>query len=153
MQASVFGTRDLRLRADVRRLCRNLTRDFKPGVASVNIIFVTDRQIHALNRRFLRRDRPTDVISFNCDAPLCNPQPPSPPIGNRQSAIYNPKLPGEPRLLGEVYISRDRARAQAREYGVSYASELRRLVLHGLLHLLGLTHAKMMPYETKYLND
>jgi probable rRNA maturation factor len=132
LQASVFGTRDLRLRTDVRRLCRNLTRDFKPGVASVNIIFVTNRQIHALNRRFLHRDRPTDVISFNSDGP---------------------QLPGEPRLLGEVYISRDRAREQAHEYGVSYASELRRLVLHGLLHLLGLTHAKMMPYETKYLND
>jgi probable rRNA maturation factor len=132
LQASVFGTRDLRLRADVRRLCRNLTRDFKPGVASVNIIFVTDRQIHALNRRFLRRDRPTDVISFNNDGP---------------------QLPGEPRLLGEVYISRDRARTQAREYGVSYASELRRLVLHGLLHLLGLTHAQMKPLYARYLRE
>ena len=132
MQASVFGTRDGRLHADIRRLCRQVARDLKPDASVVNVVFVTDRRIHALNRRFLRRDRPTDVISFNNDGP---------------------QLPGEPRLLGEVYISRDRAREQAREYGVSYASELRRLVLHGLLHLLGLTHAKMMPYETKYLND
>jgi len=130
MRPEIYGTRDSRLRADVRRLCRQVTRDFKPGAATVNVIFVTDRRIHALNRRFLKRDRPTNVISFNCD---------------------EPHLPGEPRLLGEVYVSRDRAHAQAREYGVSYASELRRLVLHGLLHLLGLTHHEMEPYYRMYL--
>ena len=93
-------------------------------------MFVTDRRIHEINRQFLKRDRPTNVISFNCN---------------------EPHLPGEPRLLGEVYISRDRARAQARECGVSYPSELRRLVLHGLLHLLGLTHRQMEPYYDRYL--
>jgi rRNA maturation RNase YbeY len=126
----IHGTQDERLRTDVRRLCRLLTRDFKPEAASVNVVFVTDRRIHELNRQFLKRDRPTNVISFNCN---------------------QPQLPDEPRLLGEVYISRDRARAQAREYGVSYASELRRLVLHGLLHLLGLTHREMEPLYRRYL--
>jgi len=131
MRPEIYGTRDMSLRADVRRLCRLLTRDFEPDAAAVNVIFVTDRQIHLLNRRFLHRDRPTNVISFNCE---------------------EPQLPGEPHLLGEVYISRDRARAQAREYGVTYASELRRLVLHGLLHLLGLTHRQMEPCYRKYLS-
>jgi rRNA maturation RNase YbeY len=130
MRPEIFGTRDQRLRADTRSLCRRVARDFKPAASIVNLVFVSDREIHALNLRFLHRDRPTNVISFDCDEPL---------------------LPGEPRLLGEVYISRDRARAQAREYGVSYASELRRLVLHGLLHLLGLTHRQMEPYYRKYL--
>ena len=130
MRPDVYGTQDERLRADVRRLCRLLTNDFKPNAAAVNVVFVTDQRIHELNRRFLKRDRPTNVISFNCN---------------------EPQLPGEPRLLGEVYISRDRARTQAREYGVSYASELRRLVLHGLLHLLGLTHREMEPLYHKYL--
>jgi|GEM_PF-445843 len=140
MRPEIFGTQDQRLRADIRRFCRLITARWgqSPGPESitgdcprsVNVIFVTDREIHALNRRFLHRDRPTDVISFNCD---------------------EPGLPGEPHLLGEVYISRDRAREQAREYGVSYASELRRLVLHGLLHLLGLTHRQMEPYYGKYL--
>ena len=131
MRPEIFGSQDRRLRADVRRLCRLLTRDFEPDAAAVNVIFVTDRQIHLLNRRFLHRDRPTNVISFNCN---------------------EPQLPGEPCLLGEVYISRDRAREQAREYGVTSASELRRLALHGLLHLLGLTHRQMEPYYGKYLS-
>jgi len=130
MRPDIYGTQDKRLRADVQRLCRLLTKDFKPDAAAVNVVFVTDRRIHELNRRFLKRDRPTNVISFNCD---------------------EPHLPGEPRLLGEVYVSRDRARAQARESGVSYASELRRLVLHGLLHLLGLTHRQMEPLYRRYL--
>jgi probable rRNA maturation factor len=128
---SIFGTRDERLRADIQRLCRQAAREFKPTASVVNFIFVTDPQIHVLNRRFLHRDRPTNVISFNCN---------------------EPQLPGEPCLLGEVYISRDRAREQAREYGVTYASELRRLALHGLLHLLGLTHRQMEPYYGKYLS-
>ncbi len=130
MRPEIFGTRDSRLRADIRRLCRQVARDFKPRASAVNFIFVSDREIHALNHRFLKRDRPTNVISFNCP---------------------EQHFPREPRLLGEVYISRDRARAQSREYGVTYASELRRLVLHGLLHLLGLTHRQMEPLYGKYL--
>ncbi len=132
MRPDVYGTQDRRLRADVRRLCRLVARDFKPDAAAVNFIFVNDRRIHELNRRFLKRDRPTDVISFNCDGP---------------------HLPGEPRLLGEVYISRDRARAQAREFGVSYSSELRRLIIHGLLHLLGFSHRQMEPLYERYLKS
>jgi probable rRNA maturation factor len=132
MRPEIFGTRDDRLRADIRRLCRQIARDFRPEADVVNFIFVTDRRIHELNRRFLKRDRPTNVISFNCD---------------------EPHLPGEPQLLGEVYVSRDRARAQAREYGVSCASEIRRLVLHGLLHLLGLTHRQMEPLYVRYLKS
>jgi probable rRNA maturation factor len=130
LKPDIYGTQDERLRADIRRFCRALTKDFKRDAAAVNVIFVTDRKIHELNRRFLKRDRPTNVISFTCK---------------------DPHVPGEPRLLGEVYVSRDRARAQAREYGVSYASEIRRLVLHGLLHLLSLTHREMEPLYGKYL--
>jgi probable rRNA maturation factor len=141
LKPSIFGTQDSRLRADIQRLCRVLTRDFKPEAAVVNVIFVTDRQIHKLNRRYLKRDRPTNVISFNCDS-----------LSDR-GRRGQPHLPGEPRLLGEVYVSRDTARTQAREYGVSYASELRRLVLHGLLHLVGLTHREMEPLYRKYLKS
>lgn len=130
MKPSIYGTQDERLRTDIRRLCRALTKDFRLDAAAVNVIFVTDPKIHELNHQFLKRDRPTNVISFNCK---------------------DPHVPGEPRLLGEVYVSRDRARAQAREYGVSYASEIRRLTLHGLLHLIGLTHRQMEPLYRRYL--
>jgi probable rRNA maturation factor len=132
MQPEIFGTRGTRLRVDIHRLCQQVARDFRPGACVVNIVFVGDRQIQELNRRFLKRDRPTDVISFNS---------------------VQPRLRGEPCLLGEVYVSRDRARAQARQYGVTYASELRRLVLHGLLHLLGIDHGEMEPLYGRYLES
>jgi len=131
MRPSIFGTRDRRLGKDIRRICRMLTRDFGLGQSAVNVIFVNDQEITQLNRRFLEHNRPTDVMAFAGDAP---------------------SLPGEPHLLGEVYVSRERARAQAREYAVSYSAELRHLALHGLLHLLGLTHRQMEPYYRKYLS-
>ncbi len=75
-----------------------------------------------LNRRYLRRDRPTDVLSFplhHCDA---------------ETGEF---------LLGEIYIARNQARLQARKYGNTYHQEINRLLLHGLLHLFGLTHRQM----------
>ncbi|MBN2464233.1 rRNA maturation RNase YbeY [candidate division WOR-3 bacterium] len=130
MRPEIHGTQDGRLRADIRRLCRVVTRDFRPDADVVNMVFVNNEAIRELNRQFLKRDRPTDVISFNSNGP---------------------HVPGEPRLLGEVYVSRERAREQAREYGVTYASEIRRLALHGLLHLIGLTHRQMEPLYARYL--
>jgi probable rRNA maturation factor len=132
MRIVVQGTRDGRLTADIRRLGRLIDRDFAPGPVQVNVVFVNNGYIHALNRRFRKLDRPTDVLSFNL--------PPGPgPVS------------AEPRVIGEVYVSRDQARLQAREYGVSLGSELRRLVLHGLLHLVGLAHRQMPSYHRRYL--
>ena len=132
MRIVVQGTRDGRLAADIRLLGRLIDRDFAPGPVQVNVVFVNNSYIHALNRRFRELDRPTDVLSFNL------------PMGTGPAAAG-------PRVLGEVYVSRDQARLQAREYGVSCASELRRLVLHGLLHIMGLTHRQMPPYHRRYL--
>ena len=133
MTVQIAGTRDRQLRADVRRLARRVGRDFDVGPVRVSVVFCTNPYIRGLNRRFLKRDRPTDVMAFPIE-----PQ--------------NPRTL-EPPLLGEVYVSRDQARVQAREYGATYAGELRRLVLHGLLHLCGLTHRQMEPLYRRYLED
>lgn len=75
------------------------------------MILADTTTVRALNRRYLGHDRSTDVLSF----PLA-----------------------EGRILeGEVYVNLDRARAQARDYGVSYPEEVIRLVVHGTLHLAG----------------
>jgi len=78
----------------------------------INIIFVDDPYISRLNREFLSREGPTDVMAF--------------PLGEEGK-----------RIEGEVYISLDRARDQAEEYGVGLDEEIHRLVIHGVLHLLG----------------
>jgi len=83
--------------------------------AVVSVTLVDERQIRALNRHWLGRDALTDVIAF----PLSTP-------GNA--------------VLGDVYICVAAARLQAREFGVPLREELRRLVVHGTLHILGYDH-------------
>ncbi|MGA9363342.1 MAG: rRNA maturation RNase YbeY [Bacteroidota bacterium] len=77
----------------------------------LNIVFINDRKSRQLNRRFLGHDYATDVLAFRLDE------------GSK--------------LEGEVYVNLDRARIQARKYRVSFKNEVMRLVIHGLLHLIG----------------
>jgi len=83
----------------------------------VSIIFVDDAFITDLNRAYFQKSHATDVISF---------------------VLENGPFPGEKESAwGEVYISVERARQQAEDYQVTYQEELARLIVHGLLHLLG----------------
>ena len=79
----------------------------------LSVVFVGSRFIRRMNREFLQHDYTTDVIAF--------------PLGED----------GISPLEGELYINLDRARSQARSYGVTFAEETRRLLIHGTLHLLG----------------
>ena len=84
--------------------------------AELDVIFVDDVRIQELNKQFLGRDRPTDVIAFDLsDSPE--------------------------KLEGEIYVSVDTAQRQAHEYGVTFWNELCRLAVHGVLHLLGFDDA------------
>jgi len=83
----------------------------------VSVLIVDDRAIRALNRRWRRHDRATDVLSF--------------PAGEG---------PGPARLLGDVVISAPRAADGAKRFGVSLDRELQRLLVHGILHLMGYDH-------------
>ena len=80
---------------------------------ALTVALVPDRRVHALNRRFRHKDRPTDVLSFPAE---------------------------EPGLLGDVVIALGVARKQAIAAGHPIGTELRILALHGLLHLLGYDH-------------
>jgi len=134
MRVSVFNTRSAGLAAAVRRLGRRVGAAFGLRAARVNVVFVNNRTITDLNRRFLGRNRPTDVLAF--------PSPPAP-------AEIRPTES----LLGEVYVSRDQARIQTRAFGATCRGELLRLVLHGLLHLAGLSHREMPRHESHFLPE
>ncbi len=85
-----------------------------------NIIFIDDKQIQEINKSYRGIDSATDVISF---------------------ALEDDKMIElEVRLLGDIYISIDKAKGQAKDYGHSFRRELSFLALHGLLHLLGYDH-------------
>ena len=92
----------------------------------LSVTFVDDEFIHKMNRDYRHVDRPTDVISF---AFLDGDE-------NREKELKNKG----PVSLGDIYISIDRAKAQAEEYGHPLKRELSFLFIHGLLHLLGYDH-------------
>jgi probable rRNA maturation factor len=98
------------LRETVKAL-RSVLRGEGSEYRLLNVIFINDRRSRQLNRTFLARDYTTDVLAFRLDE--------------------------DSGLEGEVYVNLDRARVQARKYGVTFKNEAMRLVIHGLLHLLG----------------
>ena len=88
--------------------------------AIFNVIIVDNKRIREINREYRKIDRETDVISFALEDNL------------------NIELPV--RMLGDIYISIDKAREQALSYNHSLERELSFLAVHGLLHLLGYDH-------------
>lgn len=107
----------------LKKTFKHLDLHFEP-IVSVSLI--DDKSIHQINKEYRKIDRPTDVISF---AFLDNDS-------DRDKKLHGHGIV----CLGDIYISVDRAKAQAEEYGHSLTRELSFLFVHGLLHLLGYDH-------------
>lgn len=101
-------------------------------VGALNYIFCSDSYLLAMNRRYLNHDTFTDIITF----PMTD----------------TPKD-----ISGDIFISFERVRENAREYGVAVSDELARVMVHGMLHLLGLDDKtatqkkRMRSMENQYL--
>lgn len=91
----------------------------------INVVFVNDPYIHALNKAYRDKDKPTDVLSFNYQGE-------------------------DSELLGEVYISVDTAKRQAVAHEHSFEDELIKLIVHGILHVHGFDHEKDEDYKQMY---
>ena len=89
--------------------------------AIFNIIFVSNEEIHKINKEYRNTDRVTDVISFALE--------------DNKDIVYDSF-----RLLGDIYIAIDVAYDQATQYNHSREREVCFLATHGLLHLLGYDH-------------
>jgi probable rRNA maturation factor len=107
--------------AAIERSISTLLAAIGESESSISVSFVRDRKIRELNRTYRGMDKATDVLSF----PLVEP-------GDR--------YPGAERLLGDVVISVDTAERQAADYDAPVAREVQRLLIHGVLHLLGHDH-------------
>ena len=129
---------------DVESLALSVMRaEGKPENTEVSISFVDDERMHELNRDFRGIDRPTDVLSFECD--------------NLDDG-FAVDLDGEaPYELGDIVIAPDVAESQAPTYGLTFSDEISLLVTHGMLHLCGYDHmeedeaAEMEERETELL--
>lgn len=102
----------------------------KAGV--VDIVITGDEKVYEINKEFLGHDYYTDIITFNY---------------NKGKSIN-----------GEIYISEPRVRENARNFGATFASEMKRVIFHGFLHLCGYDDStegekkKMREMEEMYLD-
>ena len=110
------GVRVPLARRRVADIARAVLRAEKVRRARLSIAFVDDARIARLNRRHLGHRGPTDVISF---------------------ALSDNTTEG---LVGDIYIAPDVARRNAAEQGIRARNELTRLVVHGVLHVVGYDH-------------
>lgn len=102
-----------------------LVAELAPAADSLAVRFVSDREMRRLNSRYRRRDAATDVLSFPGDL---DPAAPRLPVAGGASH------------LGDIVVSVPTARRRARRLGHPVATELRVLLLHGVLHCLGHDH-------------
>lgn len=110
-------------KASIRKFCEQILSALEkkyldPDTTELSIVFTGDKQIHKLNKQYRGKNKPTDVLSF----PL--------------SAQHPAKVPA----LGDIVISLETAKRQARQYKVTFLEEIARLLIHGILHLLGFDH-------------
>jgi len=120
--------------AALRKIAEALLRALKQSRAELSIALVGDREMRPLNAKYRRKNQTTDVLSF---------------------FVENQPLSGA-KILGDVVISVEQARRQAKERGKTLKSEMVTLLIHGILHLLGYDHEKsprqaqlMFAYERK----
>lgn len=95
----------------IHKIVSYLTKELNFTISSLNIIFISEYEIEKINKNFLNHKGSTDVITFNY-------------FDNKE-------------LDGEIVISVDDAQYYAGKYKVSLSSELLRLVIHGILHMVG----------------
>jgi probable rRNA maturation factor len=114
---------DVRVRA-IAAFAQKLEREVAKGRA-FDCLITGDAELRRLNREFRGKDYATDVLSFPAAAPAQNS------LARRRATQHH---------LGDLAISAARARAQAKEFGHNTEQEVRILMLHGLLHLIGMDH-------------
>jgi probable rRNA maturation factor len=100
-------------RKPLRTFLGEIFTNYKRHLDGLTYIFCTDQYLLSINKQFLQHDYFTDIITFD--------------LSNDKKLIQ-----------GEIYISIDRVKDNAKSLGVSYQQELHRVIFHGVLHLCGL---------------
>ena len=95
----------------VHKLVTSLKKEFELSISFLSISFINSKELRAINKKYLKHDYETDVITFN--------------YSEQKSDID-----------GEILISFEEAKKNAKNFNVNYGTELLRLVIHGILHLL-----------------
>ena len=109
-------------RQRIKRQLRKALQLLRLHKAELSILFVNDERMKQLNEQYRGVESTTDVLSFP------------------QIEIQNLKFKTQNFILGDIVINLHRARRQAAEYNLGFYDELKRLLIHGLLHLIHYDH-------------
>ena len=110
------------------------------GEAELSLLFVDELVMGDLNKRFMDKEGPTDVLAFPIDDPIDSGRWPD--SGSTGPDREPPEIAELPMLLGDVVVCPAVAARQAPTHAGSYDDELALLVVHGVLHVLGMDHAE-----------
>lgn len=100
----------LKRKSVVEKLIQTLIRKEKKKTGEINFIFSNDKLLLSFNKKFLKHNTLTDIITFQY---------------------------GSKELSGEIFISIQRVKENAKQFGVRFENELHRVMIHGVLHLCG----------------
>jgi probable rRNA maturation factor len=115
----------------IKAWIKKILADHKKIYDEINIIITSDSKLLEINKKYLNRNEYTDIITFDYSV--------------------------ENKISGELYISIDRVNENSGIYGITYNKELLRVIIHGILHLMGyddiksLEKTRMKKMENQYL--
>ncbi len=127
IEVAVEGVRPPQWRAGLRRFCVRVLNEAGAGQWELSFLLCNDARMRQLNNRYRGKDRPTDVLSFPREA------------SSGKAAPRHEKISDAP-VTGDIAISLDTMRRNALDFEVSEDEELKRLVVHGILHCAGMDH-------------
>ena len=122
---------------ELKKFSTKLRRLLRIPANALTICLVTNAEIAKWNRVYRGKNRPTDVLSFATDEPRSQRRIRKLPA---KRASFAPRSAFSPRYLGDIAIAPAVARQNARRLGRDFDGEMRILVLHGILHLMGYDH-------------
>jgi probable rRNA maturation factor len=122
--------------AELNRFVASVQKRLGVPPEGITIAFVTDDEIKRWNHAFRGKNGPTDVLSFPTDG-SSEQKPRTPAKRTRRSSISAPPAHS---YLGDIAIAPAVARSNARRFGRTFTIEMRILILHGILHLMGYDH-------------
>jgi len=115
---NIYFEKKIKTGLNIKKLIEKILEKEKKQHLDINIIFTDNSKIKQINLEYRNRNYPTDVISF--------------PVKIKNGLIG-----------GDIYISMDKIKENAKEYKTGFNKEFLRIIIHGILHILGYDHIKL----------
>ena len=133
------GFEDLINETRIRNILKNFLKTLFDSQRGISVLITNDVEIQKLNKQFLKKDYPTDILSWTYD------------LEEEKKTGLEPRESREENIAGELVVSAERVSKQASENGWDFETELIRLLAHGCAHLAGWDHEESEKQEREML--